>query len=47
MLVLIAHEHLKLLGRQTGETSHLLVREGRQALFIDHIKANHVVSVSG
>ena len=47
MLVMIAHEHMKMLAGQTGETAHLAVREGRQALFIDHITANHVVSVSG
>jgi IclR family transcriptional regulator, acetate operon repressor len=47
MLVMIAHEYLKLLGSQTGETVHLAVREGKQALFIDHITANHVISVSG
>jgi IclR family acetate operon transcriptional repressor len=47
MLVMIAHEHLKMLAGQTGETAHLAVREGKQALFIDHITANHVVSVSG
>ena len=47
MLVMIAHEQLKVLASQTGETVHLAVREGKQALFIDHITANHVVSVSG
>jgi IclR family acetate operon transcriptional repressor len=36
MLISICHEHLKALGHKTGETAHLAVREGRQALFIDH-----------
>jgi DNA-binding IclR family transcriptional regulator len=47
MLVMIAHDHLRLLASQTGETAHLAVREGRQALFIDHVAGNHVIAVSG
>jgi IclR family transcriptional regulator, acetate operon repressor len=47
MLVRICHEHLKSLVAQTGETAHLAVREGRQALFVDHDTTNHVISVSG
>ena len=47
MLVRIAQEHLRSLARQANETAHLAVREGKQALFIDHATANHVISVSG
>jgi DNA-binding IclR family transcriptional regulator len=47
MLVMVAHPHLKLLASQTGETAHLAVREGAQALFVDHVTGNHVISVSG
>ncbi len=36
MLVTVCHEHVKRLTDLTGETSHLAVREGRQAFFIDH-----------
>jgi DNA-binding IclR family transcriptional regulator len=43
-----SHEHLRLLTAKTGETSHLAVREGGQALFIDHhTPTGQVVSVSG
>ena len=34
-------------GRRSRETAHLAVREGRQALFVDHVTANHVIVVSG
>jgi len=47
MLATVAHEHLKLLAETTNETAHLAVREGRNALFIDHVAANHVISISG
>lgn len=47
MLVMIAHEHLRALASETRETAHLAVREGKQALFIDHVAGNHVISVSG
>jgi IclR family acetate operon transcriptional repressor len=47
MLVRIAHSALKLLARQTGETSHLAVQEREQALFVDHVVSNHAISVSG
>jgi IclR family transcriptional regulator, acetate operon repressor len=36
MLISVCHAHLEALGQKTGETAHLAVREGRQALFIDH-----------
>jgi IclR family transcriptional regulator, acetate operon repressor len=47
MLVKISHEQLRQLTARTGETGHLAVREGRQALFIDHVTSNHVIAVSG
>ena len=47
MLIRVSHDHLKQLASQTNETAHLAVREGRQALFIDHAVANHVISVAG
>ena len=47
MLVTVAHEHLKVLAAETNETAHLAVREGRKALFIDHVTSKHVVAVSG
>ncbi|MPY89164.1 MAG: helix-turn-helix domain-containing protein [Luteitalea sp.] len=47
-LVTFCHEHLKRLAAKTGETAHLAVREGTQALFIDHHAAtDQVVAVSG
>jgi len=47
MLIRVSQEHLKQLARQTNETVHLAIREGRNALFIDHAVANHVIAVSG
>src|SRR3954447_3458686 len=47
MLVRVAHEHLKALAVETNETAHLAVREGRKALFIDHVASNHVIAISG
>jgi IclR family acetate operon transcriptional repressor len=47
MLVRVCREHLKRLAGEAGETAHLAVREGRQALFVDHVTANHVIVVSG
>jgi IclR family acetate operon transcriptional repressor len=47
MLVRVCHDHLKQLAGEAGETAHLAVREGRQALFVDHVTANHVIVVSG
>ena len=44
----LCHEHLRQLGVRTGETAHLAVREGGQALFIDHhASPDQVVAVSG
>jgi IclR family transcriptional regulator, acetate operon repressor len=47
MLVTVAHEHLKVLAADTNETAHLAVREGKMALFIDHVASKHVIAVSG
>ena len=47
MLIRVAREHLRQLARQTRETAHLAIREGKQALFIDHAPASHVIAVSG
>jgi DNA-binding IclR family transcriptional regulator len=47
MLATVAHEHLKSLARSTNETAHLAVREGRKALFVDHVSTSHVIAISG
>lgn len=47
MLATVAHEHLKALAAATNETAHLAVREGRRALFIDHVTSSHVIAISG
>jgi IclR family acetate operon transcriptional repressor len=47
MLARLAHEPLKTLAAETQETAHLAVREGRMALFVDHVTSSHVIAVSG
>jgi DNA-binding IclR family transcriptional regulator len=47
MLVRVSQEYLRQLAKQTNETAHLAVREGKHALFIDHATANHVIAISG
>lgn len=48
MLISISHEHLKTLALRTGETTHLAVREGKQAFFIDHYAStNQIIVISG
>src|SRR5258708_29897887 len=47
MLIRVSQEHLKQLAKRTNETVHLAIREGRNALFVDHVAANHVIAVSG
>jgi IclR family transcriptional regulator, acetate operon repressor len=47
MLVRVASEPLKTLAVDTNETAHLAVREGKKALFIDHVTSSHVISISG
>jgi IclR family transcriptional regulator, acetate operon repressor len=48
MLLTHCHSFLRALATTTGETAHLAVREGDQALFLDHhVAAGRVVTVSG
>ena len=48
MLITFSHDHLKRLAIQTGETTHLAVREGKEAFFIDHFTStNQVLVISG
>lgn len=47
MLAVIAHEHVRSLAKAINETTHLAIREGAQALFVDHAGTNHVVAISG
>jgi DNA-binding IclR family transcriptional regulator len=47
MLVRVAHEPMKTLAAETNETAHLAVREGKRALFIDHVTSSHVIAISG
>jgi IclR family acetate operon transcriptional repressor len=47
MLAKVAHDRLKTLAAATNETAHLAVREGRKALFIDHVTTSHVIAISG
>src|SRR3954453_10230959 len=48
VLITLGHDSLKRLAMETGETTHLAVREGRQTLFIDlYASINQVVVVSG
>jgi len=47
MLIRVSQEYVKQLAKRTNETVHLAIREGRNALFIDHAAANHVIAVSG
>jgi IclR family acetate operon transcriptional repressor len=47
MLIKVSHQQLKHLAAITNETAHLAVREGKQALFINHADADTVIVVSG
>src|SRR5580704_13297576 len=47
MLVRVAHEELKSLAQGLNETAHLAIREGKSALFIDSVRARHVIVVAG
>jgi len=48
MLVTLCREQLRALTLKVGETSHLAVREGSQAMFVDHQSATgQVLTVSG
>jgi IclR family acetate operon transcriptional repressor len=47
-LITLCHDHVRALAEETGETAHLAVREGSQALFLDHhVAEGQVVTVSG
>jgi IclR family acetate operon transcriptional repressor len=47
MLATVAHDYLKSLANSTSETAHLAVREGRKALFVDHVATSHVIAIAG
>jgi len=47
MLVGVAHEELKSLASCLNETAHLAIREGKHALFVDSVRARHVIVVAG
>src|SRR5689334_1922935 len=48
MLISVCHVHLKNLAVRTGETTHLAVREGKRAFFIDHHPSpNQIIVISG
>jgi IclR family acetate operon transcriptional repressor len=47
-LITFCHEQLKALATMTGETTHVAIREGKQAFFIDHhANTNQIIVVSG
>lgn len=47
-LIGLCHDHVRALAEAAGETAHLAVREGSQALLLDHAVAQgRVVMVSG
>lgn len=48
VLITVCREHLRTLSATTGETAHLAVRDGNQALFLDcHVATGQVLTVSG
>jgi DNA-binding IclR family transcriptional regulator len=48
VLITFCREQLRALSSTTGETAHLAVRDGNQALFIDcHVATGQVLTVSG
>jgi IclR family transcriptional regulator, acetate operon repressor len=48
VLITFCREQLRALSSATGETAHLAVRDGNQALFIDcHVATGQVLTVSG
>jgi IclR family acetate operon transcriptional repressor len=47
MLITLSHELVKTMARQINETAHLALREGKQALFINHASVNQIITVSG
>lgn len=47
VLITFSHEHLRKLAFRTGETTHLAMREGRQAFFVDHCHSqSQIIMVS-
>jgi IclR family transcriptional regulator, acetate operon repressor len=47
-LITLCHDDVRALADETGETAHLAVREGSQALFLDHhVAEGQVLTVSG
>jgi IclR family transcriptional regulator, acetate operon repressor len=48
MLITSSHEHLKKLAAITGETTHLAIREGKEAFFVDYYSATRqLIMVTG
>jgi DNA-binding IclR family transcriptional regulator len=48
MLITFSHDYLKRLAIQTAETTHLAVREGKEAFFTDHCASTkQVLVISG
>ncbi|HLK64096.1 MAG TPA: IclR family transcriptional regulator [Bryobacteraceae bacterium] len=48
VLIAFSHEPLKRLAVRIGETTHLALREGRQAFFIDHYhSSSQILVISG
>jgi DNA-binding IclR family transcriptional regulator len=48
VLITFSHEHLRRLAVRTGETTHLALREGRQAFFIDHYQSSRqIIAITG
>jgi IclR family transcriptional regulator, acetate operon repressor len=48
VLITFSHEHLRRLAVRTGETTHLALREGRQAFFVDHYHSTRqIIAISG
>lgn len=47
MLIRVSRDHLTSLATQTEETAHLAIREGKQALFIDHVVTHHLIAIAG
>jgi IclR family transcriptional regulator, acetate operon repressor len=45
-LIQIAREQVAALAARTGETTHLVIRDGRQAVFVDHEATAQPVGVS-
>jgi IclR family acetate operon transcriptional repressor len=48
VLITSSHEHLKKLAALTGETTHLAIREGKEAFFVDYYSATRqLIMVTG